>query len=173
MKPIHFILTTSIVLLGIVASDASLCKRIRFILTTSIVLLVGLCVCAARIGVVTLAWDEASPRDVTIVNLTTGVTTPVGDALQTTIGNLTAGSNYTFVATNLAGASNPVTTRITEDTNRLAISVFSFKLEWFGKAGVLQSSTNLVQWLDERLIDANSFFYVTNVGKQKFYRVRL
>lgn len=127
----------------------------------------------ASIGVVTLAWDNGFPQDATVVNLTTGEVKPAGVAGTLTVGGLQAGSNYTFVVTNLTGASNPVTTLITADTNRLAISVFSFKLEWFGRAGTLQSSTNVVDWFDERAIAANSFFYVTNVGKQKFYRVRL
>ena len=146
---------------------------LSFILTTSTVLLVGLCVCAARTGVVTLAWDNGIPQETTVVNVTTGEVLPAGTRETITVGGLTVGSNYTFVVTNATGASNPVTALIAADTNYLAMSVFSFKLEWFGRAGTLQSSTNFVNWLDERAIAANSFFYVTNVGKQKFYRVRI
>lgn len=134
---------------------------------------VDVCRSAARMGVVSLAWDNGNPPETTVVNVTTGVATPAGTSGKLTVGGLTVGSNYTFVATNTAGASSPVTALIAADTNYLAMSVFSFKLEWFGRAGTLQSSTNLVHWLDERAIAANSFFYVTNNNKQKFYRVKI
>lgn len=143
------------------------------VLFTSLTLCMVYEVLRAATGLVTLAWDVGVPPETTVVNLTTGEARNAGTRGRLTWSGLSLGSNYTFVATNTAGASKTLTALISVENKSLLIEVFTLKLTWPGSAGTLQASSNLVDWVDERAIDANSFFFVTNNAVKQFYRVKI
>jgi hypothetical protein len=125
-------------------------------------------------GVVSLRWNNGSADDSTIANLTTGDAFPAGQNESITIGGLRVGVAQVFVATNVLGASNLVTNTPVADTNRLTLEPYISRGRWPGAAGVLQFSTNLVNWTDIGVINSGGTFLVTNgVALRGFYRVKL
>lgn len=125
-------------------------------------------------GVVTLKWDNGDPPETFIVNQTSGVVTPAGTVGIITLGGLRSGTN-TFIATNASGKSLPVSALIAPDKARLGFYPYIFRADWPGAAAVLQSSTNLVIWKDERDFPASGILLVTNILTQPgfHYRVRV
>lgn len=123
-------------------------------------------------SVVSLGWQNGLDPKTTIVNQTTGQTFDAG-----TNGNITLGSldsrPQTFIATNQFGASNALTVTPAPDTNRLALEIYSYRLNWPGRAGTLQTSSNLVVWYDAATIGSNTSLLVTNNLSAQFYRVRI
>jgi hypothetical protein len=56
---------------------------------------------------------------------------------------------------------------------RLAFAPYIFRAEWAGSDGVLQGSTNLVQWVDLQPLPSGSVVLITNTGAWEFFRVKL
>lgn len=123
-------------------------------------------------GIVRLAWDAGNPPQ-TVVNQTTGQSYDVAAAATVTLGTQLAGVAQTYVVTNIAGASNPVTTTPSADTNRLAFESYIYRCVWSGAAGTLQRSTDLVLWNDVMPFASGQTLLITNDGFRGFYRVRL
>lgn len=123
-------------------------------------------------GVVTLKWSNGDPAETTLVNQTTGTVYPATTTETITVGGLAVGTKQTFVATNTAGASAPVSTTIAADTLKLNFTTWLY-LTWPGPAGILQRSTNLVLWTDDRAIASNGAVIITNATAREFYRVKI
>jgi hypothetical protein len=138
---------------------------------------------------VTVVWDASPDPSVVGYRVYFGIeserytnSVTVTNALQVTIGGLVPGTIYYFAATafDAAGMESDLSNETyyylaapAPVTARLAFAPYIFRAEWNGSAGMLQRSTNLVQWVDLHPLPSGSVVLVTNTGAREFLRVKL
>ena len=123
-------------------------------------------------GVVTAKWTNGDPALSYLVNTNSGTVYPATTNGNLTVGGLPVGTRQTFVVTNAAGASAPVSVTVTPDSMTLKFTTWLY-LTWPGPAGTLQRTTNMVIWTDVQPIASGGSVIITNQSGREFYRVKL